>query len=323
MRRLSAILTLLLALSLISPTAFAQEATPAAVPQMGECVGPDVPPGTPTPFEAQPAPEAEMEASPPMEATPVEEEEIAPVGTPEMPVGEPAPDDVVAEVEAAVQNFANCFNEGDFVTVAALYTEAGLRYDCGTSNIYDGPRCFGGPYRMSDVVVSDVQVHNDMMVSADVTYRNGPVSAHERFFFVVDEAGMYWLDVTPDLPPEIPDGATVIEGEMVDFEFVLDSTSAPAGDVAFQVTNTGTYPHVIVLLQLPDGTSAADVLEDESLLGHTRDFGGAFAEPGQEATLLTLDLQPGAYVLVCFVDVPEGVPHFMRGMILDFEVTAP
>jgi hypothetical protein len=46
------------------------------------------------------------------------------------------------------------------------------------------------------------------------------------------------------------------------------------------------------------------------------------SEPGQTAMPLVLvDLQPGIYTVVCFVDVPEGVPHVMRGMIVEFEVT--
>jgi uncharacterized cupredoxin-like copper-binding protein len=45
-------------------------------------------------------------------------------------------------------------------------------------------------------------------------------------------------------------------------------------------------------------------------------------QPGQTAMPLVLvDLQPGTYTVVCFIDVPEGVPHDMRGMIIEFEVT--
>jgi hypothetical protein len=34
-----------------------------------------------------------------------------------------------------------------------------------------------------------------------------------------------------------------------------------------------------------------------------------------------VDMEPGVYTLVCFIDEPEGIPHVMRGMILEFEVT--
>jgi plastocyanin len=290
---------------------------------MGECIAPEIPPGTPTPMEEmegmdEPAasPEGEMAATP-------EDEAIVPEGTPEIPVGEPAPDDVVAETEAAVQNFADCFNQGDYVVVAALYSPEGLMWDCGTTNVHDGPMCFGGSAEVTDVVVSDVQVHDDGKVSADVTYRTGHVPGHERFFFVVDDAGMYWLDITPELPLDVPDGATVVEGQMEDFEFLLDETSAPAGDIAITLTNSGEYPHEVIMFGLPEGLTVEELLDDESLFEQVEFYGFAFAEPGQEATLVMLDMEPGTYTMVCFVDVPEGIPHVMRGMVLEFEVTAP
>lgn len=106
------------------------------------------------------------------------------------------------------------------------------------------------------------------------------------------------------------------------FEFILDQTSAPAGDIAFNVTNTGEYPHEMVILQLPEGVTVEALFEDESLFAQVQFFGFTFAEPGQAAMPLVLvDLPPGTYTVVCFVDVPEGVPHVMRGMVIEFEVT--
>ena len=64
------------------------------------------------------------------------------------------------------------------------------------------------------------------------------------------------------------------------------------------------------------------MFEDESLFEQVQFYGFTFAEPGQTAMPLVLvDLQLGTYTLVCFVDVPEGIPHVMRGMIVEFEVT--
>jgi hypothetical protein len=31
-------------------------------------------------------------------------------------------------------------------------------------------------------------------------------------------------------------------------------------------------------------------------------------------------LQPGVYTAVCFVDVPESIPHVVRGMVAEFTV---
>jgi hypothetical protein len=36
---------------------------------------------------------------------------------------------------------------------------------------------------------------------------------------------------------------------------------------------------------------------------------------------LQFDLDPGDYVLVCFVPSPDGTPHFMQGMVATVTVT--
>jgi len=316
MRRLFSLFSLVLLMSLIAPAAIAQDASPEASPAMAECVAPELPPGTPTPMEASPAAGMEMEATPEEEGPPPAE------ASPEIPVGEAAPDDVVAEVEAAVANLATCLNSGEYVLYASLHTEAGLLEECGTTNVYDAPMCWEGVPPVSNVVVSDVQVHDDDRVSADVTVQLGSFLGHERFFFVVGDDGIYRLDSSPDLPVDVPEGATVIDGELADYEFILSETSAPAGDIAFNVTNTGQYPHEVVVLQLPEGITVEDLFADESLFAQVQFFGFTYADPGAEAPpLVMVNMEPGVYTLVCFIDEPEGIPHVMRGMILEFEVT--
>jgi hypothetical protein len=182
--------------------------------------------------------------------------------------------------------------------------------------------CFEGGPPVISFEVSDVQVHEDGRVSADLVLQFGSWVTRERQFLVIADDGTYQLDVSPELPVAIPDGATVIDGELVDYAFELSQTSAPAGDIAFTVTNTGQYPHEIAVLQLPDGVTIEALFEDESLFEQVQFFGFTFAEPGQAANPLVLrDMQPGIYTLVCFVDVPEGMPHAMRGMTLEFDVT--
>jgi len=317
MRCLYAVIAFLLSLSLYAPV-LAQDASPVASPVTGECVTPDIPPGTPTPME----PEASPAVGDILEATPEGEVEIVPEASPEIPVGEAAPDDVAVAAEAAITNAVNCLSSGDYVGFASLFTPEGLMDECGTTNVYDAPMCFEGIPPVTQFEVSDVQVHEDGRVSADLVLQFGSFLVHERDFLVVSDDGTYLLDIASELPVEIPEGATVIDGKMVDYEFVLSETSAPAGDIAFNVTNTGDYPHEMVVLQLPDGITIEDVFEDESLFEQVQFFGFTSAEPGQAAMpLVIVDVPPGTYTVVCFVDVPEGVPHVMRGMIVEFEVT--
>jgi len=318
MRRLYAVIALLLACTLFAPTVTAQDASPQAEPLMGDCVAPELPPGTPTPME----PEASPAVGDALEASPEGEVEIVPQASPEIPVGDAAPDDVVAAVEAATANAIQCLNGGDVLAFAALHSPDGFMEECGTTNVYDGPSCFEGIPPITSYAVSDVQVHEDGRVSADLVVQFGSFLVHERQFFVVGDDGTYLLDLSPELPVAIPEGATVIDGELADYAFILSETSAPAGDIAFNVTNTGEYPHEMVALMLPEGITVEDVFADESLFAQVQFLGFTFAEPGQAANpLVLIDVQPGTYTLVCFVDVPEGIPHVMRGMIAEFEVT--
>jgi hypothetical protein len=52
------------------------------------------------------------------------------------------------------------------------------------------------------------------------------------------------------------------------------------------------------------------------------DVGGPNApDPGSESDA-TFDLQPGNYVVLCYVDIPDHVPHFMKGMVHPLKVVA-
>ena len=59
------------------------------------------------------------------------------------------------------------------------------------------------------------------------------------------------------------------------------------------------------------------VLDDPALQEEIQFVGGVFAEPGEIAYLGLEGLAPGTYTAVCFVDVPRGVPHVVRGMVAE------
>jgi uncharacterized cupredoxin-like copper-binding protein len=120
----------------------------------------------------------------------------------------------------------------------------------------------------------------------------------------------------------VPGDAQAADVELVDYAFVLGRTSFAAGaPVVFNATNTGQHPHELAVLRLPEGARAEQVLEDPAVQEQVRFVGGTYAEPGQAALPLVLvDLEPGTYTVACYVDVPEGVPHVMRGMVAEFTV---
>jgi hypothetical protein len=91
-----------------------------------------------------------------------------------------------------------------------------------------------------------------------------------------------------------------------------------AGKYKLELTNIGEHPHLIAIAEAPPGVTAEDVIADESLI--IRDVGFAFAEPGETAKGKLKELTPGNYVFACFVETPEGVPHFALGMLGEFTV---
>jgi hypothetical protein len=115
-----------------------------------------------------------------------------------------------------------------------------------------------------------------------------------------------------------------------DAEMVLDDYSytfskpLQAGRRTIRVRNVAAQAHEVVLVQLAPGKSAHDVLawiakQDGPPPG--RPVGGTTFLAHDAENLITLDLEPGRYGLLCFVaDAKDGRPHFMHGMVSEIEV---
>lgn len=117
-----------------------------------------------------------------------------------------------------------------------------------------------------------------------------------------------------------------------DAEMVLDdysyTFSAPLqpGRRTIRVRNVAAQAHEVVIVQLAPGKSAQDVLH----WIHQQDgpppgapVGGTTFIAHDGENYVTLDLEAGRYGLLCFVpDAKDGRPHFLHGMVSDFEVAS-
>jgi hypothetical protein len=89
----------------------------------------------------------------------------------------------------------------------------------------------------------------------------------------------------------------------------------------------GTYHH-LQLIRLLDGKTVADVraavkqMKPGSPMPPWMEAAGGVnvVDPGAR-TRATLMIEPGDYAIVCLVDTPDHVPHFMKGMIKALTVT--
>ncbi|HEX8243088.1 MAG TPA: hypothetical protein VF541_06325 [Longimicrobium sp.] len=99
----------------------------------------------------------------------------------------------------------------------------------------------------------------------------------------------------------------------------------PAGLVTFRLQNRGQNLHHMQVLRLDDGKTLQDVFAALPTQGPPpawmHEVGGPNApDPGGDSNA-TLLLQPGTYAILCFVDIPDHVPHVMKGMAKQIRVT--
>lgn len=100
----------------------------------------------------------------------------------------------------------------------------------------------------------------------------------------------------------------------------------PAGMTEFRFTNKGPSLHHLAVLKLNGGKTVDDLrgalANPGPLPSWVKEYGGANAPvPGEESNV-TLNLAPGNYALICFVDI-GGPPHFAKGMVRPLRVVPP
>jgi hypothetical protein len=97
----------------------------------------------------------------------------------------------------------------------------------------------------------------------------------------------------------------------------------PAGVSRIQIVNQGQELHHVQLVRLAEGHTAADL--GKAIEGGTRPdwaipVGGPnAAQPGDTSATIQ-SLEPGHYVALCFIPGADKVPHFMKGMVQEFDV---
>jgi hypothetical protein len=121
----------------------------------------------------------------------------------------------------------------------------------------------------------------------------------------------------------------VINFDATEYSYSLPDTLA-AGQVTLIMRNVGQVRHQAQLMKLNSGVTLQQFTSGVQQSGETAALtlvslgGGPGAlDPGPTTEQVTLDLQEGNYVVICFVSDPDGIPHFAKGMIKPLQVTAP
>ena len=142
------------------------------------------------------------------------------------------------------------------------------------------------------------------------------------------------MTVTGEMPADLAEpeaDATLIEvGTAEGYAFALDGKLAP-GPQMLRIDNKSDQPHFALLLRSPrpvtveqiefllmldpasDVTPSPDLPNPEQLVTAAR----SGVQSAGTTQWLSTDLEPGSYVVLCFVPDPEkeGIPHAAEGMV--------
>ncbi len=125
-----------------------------------------------------------------------------------------------------------------------------------------------------------------------------------------------------------PNGAAapVADAELRLKDFAFTHPPLTAGTHVIRVINDGPQIHEAQLVRLPEGKSMQDFAATLAP-GYQGErvgtpLGGAGAFSSGFDGYWTVTLEPGTYVLVCFVPSPDGTPHLLQGMMEEFTVAA-
>jgi hypothetical protein len=120
----------------------------------------------------------------------------------------------------------------------------------------------------------------------------------------------------------------VINFDASDYAYTLPDTIA-AGQVTLVMRNVGQVAHQAQLMKLNAGVSIQQVTtalqqsgENAALALVSLGGGPGVLDPGPNNEQVTVDLQEGNYIVICFLVDSDGVPHFAKGMVKPLQVTA-
>ena len=101
-----------------------------------------------------------------------------------------------------------------------------------------------------------------------------------------------------------------------DFAITLDTTSVASGNVTFNISNEGPSAHEFVVIQSDLAPDALPVKDGEVEEDKVEGVGEQEDIAPSTTTTLSLDLDPGSYVVIC--NLPG---HYEQGMRAGFTVT--
>lgn len=248
-----------------------------------------------------------------------------------------APED---DIEAALLAAILAWNNNDFRTLAAAFTDDGLADQFGITDRSQAEDqlaeafSYAGPIpslidQIDAVDLSDIAIAGEHAVGIVEFSFLGGFTLYEQWEFEMID-GDWKVGAGKAVTRPVPDGVRSVDLALKEYGYDYDKSAAAAGNIAFNVTNTGTELHEVVVFRLTTDAPLAEI--GEALLAGGLEttlppgveylsFGGLF-EPGDNGTgLFNEPLANGRYMLVCFVSTAGAPTHVALGMASEFTVT--
>lgn len=129
---------------------------------------------------------------------------------------------------------------------------------------------------------------------------------------------------TTDTPA--PTGPYVVTISATDFAFAAPDT-IPSGLTTFQLVNNSTNLHHATVMRIGEGKSFNDFVAAFKTMkpgspppSWITDEGGPNPPASGDTIEVTRELEAGTYALICLVDTPDRIPHFVKGMVKELVV---
>lgn len=144
--------------------------------------------------------------------------------------------------------------------------------------------------------------------------------------FVLAAASLAAIGACAKKPAPPPPTANVVTVMAGDYTFQAPDT-IPAGLTTLMLKNLGKEAHQVIMMRLDSGKTVADLqplfTDPEAPIPAWLYFPlGVNGIVSGDSANATATLEPGHYVMVCFVPSPDGAPHVAKGMVRPIEVTA-
>lgn len=133
----------------------------------------------------------------------------------------------------------------------------------------------------------------------------------------LDPAQLLAIEVTGDEPDEELEADATVEA--AEYSFAADGLTAGENEIAFD--NVGAQPHHLLIAPLKGDLTAEEIEtsfkeEKGPPPFDEKELQGTAVIEGGESQLVEMDLDPGRYVMLCFIsDRQGGPPHALKGMI--------